>query len=250
MSRKVLRELKQNGFKIWPRRKFRKGQKNKWLPELRKIIGNRSQKSFAAMIGVSPDTIASIEIGRNKLAVDLASKIRAATGINIQPYFMGDDRLLNFDWTPFTNVDFQRWRTRFGGNNEKQIAEWLEEATDSLSLILKATQEIGTHKNHLPALKLSFYDWCNDVIKQFQLAKSLDAILKKERAYIDEMTMSYRDWRRKEAEPLRAYYDFVDNEKEPEEKDLTRRIKTYTPWNYSGVVKLPKNGIRSMVTRF
>jgi hypothetical protein len=47
--------------------------------------------------------------------------------------------------------------------------------------------------------------------------------------------MSYRDWRRKEAEPLRAYYDFVDNEKEPEEKDLTRRIKTYT-------LKFPRQG--------
>ncbi|MEI9961931.1 MAG: hypothetical protein WDM76_12595 [Limisphaerales bacterium] len=48
--------LTKAGFKFYPPRKWKQGQKNTWLKKLRQIIG-KSQVQFAAMLGEELKTI-------------------------------------------------------------------------------------------------------------------------------------------------------------------------------------------------
>jgi DNA-binding XRE family transcriptional regulator len=52
------------------------------VSELRKVIG-KSQTQFAAMIGMSKDTVISVENERNRLSRNLAKRIEIATGADL-----------------------------------------------------------------------------------------------------------------------------------------------------------------------
>jgi transcriptional regulator with XRE-family HTH domain len=241
----ILQHLKKAGFKIYPKRNFIRGRKNEWLSSLRKIIG-KSQTQLAAMVGVSPNTIANIETGRSPLKHDLALKINAATGVSAWHYLAGDDRLLDFSGqAPYSHAEFENWRKNYSGTDEKRMNEFFEAASDSLNLIFRAAIKCGSPKNHLPALRQSFYDWCDDSIKYFQLKNPLDEILKEERKFIDELTMRYRDWRRKDMVSWQKFYGFKNDPKKSGDELLTLQVKVYSHWRTCGNMKVPPGGTHS-----
>ena len=233
-----LKTLKNLGWKIYPPRKWKPGQKNKWLHSLRDIIG-KSQAEFAAMIGEDPRTIINIENGRKRLDGILATKIQAVTGISALTYLLGDNWLLDFSGrAPYTRADFEHWKKNYSDNDEKSIHRFLELASDSLSLMLQAAKK-SAWKNRLPALQLSFQYWCNESAKKFQLRKSLDEILAG-RKYIDKRTMRYGEWRKKESAGCCEFYGFVDDPQEPDDEFLTLRVETHPGWVPCGDMKAPR----------
>jgi transcriptional regulator with XRE-family HTH domain len=239
------KELKKAGVKFYPPRKWKQGQKNTWLAKLREIIG-KSQVQFAAMLGEEPKTIINIENGRTRLDGILAHKIQGATGVSAWQYMRGKNRPLDFSGkSPYTRAHFDYWKKVHSDNDEKSINRYAELASDTLLLMLRAAKKCGTPKNHLPALELSFYFWCAEAVKNFQLKPSLDEILKSERKYIKERTMSYHDWRRAEMSGDRNFYEFKDDPKKSDDELLTLRVEAHAGWSICGDMKVPTDGIQS-----
>jgi transcriptional regulator with XRE-family HTH domain len=175
-----LQALKDSGWTVYPPRKWRRGEKNKWLPKLRAVIG-KSQMQFAAMIGENRRTIINIENGRKRLDGIVGSKILMATGADAGAYLRGRNRLQDIAGADYTHGSFINWRDNYSGTDEKSLNRFFEQASDSLHLILRAAIKCGKPKNHMPALKRSFMDWCLESVKNFQLKNSLDAIILEER---------------------------------------------------------------------
>jgi transcriptional regulator with XRE-family HTH domain len=182
--RKLSRELqtlKDAGWTVYMPRKWKQGEKNKWLPKLRRVI-KKSQVQFAAMIGEDPKVIINIENGRRRLDGNVANKILFATGADAGVYYIGKtNRLQAVEGGNYTHETFVNWRENYSGTDQKSLNDFFEKASDSLHLILRAAIKCGSPKNHLPALKRSFMDWCLDSVKNFQLKSSLDAIILEER---------------------------------------------------------------------
>jgi len=244
------RELKKQGITLWKKRKFKRGEENKYISDLLKIIG-RSQQQLAAMVGVSPNIIANVKSGRSPLKPELAQKIYVATGAWHVPYFRqhrGDDRLLSIYETPYTKATFEHWRKNYGRADQKSINEFFEYASDTLFVMLTAAGKCKL-KNHLPALRQSFWDWCVKSYKFFQLEKPIDEVLK-ERKFIDELTMNYGDWRQNDLMGWREYYEFKDDKRKHNDENLTLRIEAHPGFRPCSDMKPPKNGIKSQHLTF
>ena len=73
----------------------------------------------------------------------------------------------------------------------------------------------------------------------------LDEILKSERKYIKERTMSYGDWRRPEMHGDRHFYEFKDDSRKLDSELLTLRVKAHAGFSICGNMKVPEGGIES-----
>jgi|GEM_PF-604005 DNA-binding XRE family transcriptional regulator len=241
---KTRKAFNQAGLTVFPQRKWKRGERNKWLSSLRGVIG-KSQVEFAAMVGVKKETIIYIENGRQKLTTDLANRIRAATGVCIWSYFQGNDTVLVHGGGPqYTRKDFDDWKQGpYCRVDEKSLAFFMEESSDTLMLMLRAAKECGTPKNRLPALRLSFNDWCWQTVKDFHLEKALNDILQRERRYTRESTRTYQEWRA-ESEGMKLWWGFLDDPRKPGSEPLTITHEEFPQWGVGGGLRVPKPRIQ------
>jgi DNA-binding XRE family transcriptional regulator len=86
------------------------------VAKLREILG-KTQAQFAVMLGVSRDTIVSVENGRNRLRPGLAARIHIATGVNQVNLLENTGVLMTGDQDPYgrgiseyTRESFEEWR--------------------------------------------------------------------------------------------------------------------------------------------
>jgi transcriptional regulator with XRE-family HTH domain len=81
---------------------------------LRLCIGH-TQQEFAALCGVSIETISSIEVKRLALSRSLASRISALTGVSAAWLLTGnlDQPPITPNGTPYSKQEFVRYRLRF-----------------------------------------------------------------------------------------------------------------------------------------
>jgi transcriptional regulator with XRE-family HTH domain len=138
------------------------------VAELRKIIG-KSQTQFAAMIGVSKDTVISVENGRNQLSRNLAKRIQIATGADLLRATPGNP--LNF-----TSHDCKRWRDKFNPSNEAAALKQFEEMKPWLKVVFLAAAKSGLagNRDRLPAVCLSFREWLNETRQYFKLENEIE----------------------------------------------------------------------------
>jgi len=144
--------------------------------------------------------------------------------------------------------DFEDWKI-IHGEDEASIEKFMETAADKLQLMLRAARECGSPNNRLPALKLAFDDWCWNAVKTFRLERSLNVILKRERAYTDKLTMSYQDWRKECAADLRYKYDFKDNPRKSDDDLLTLETKSWPLWGRGGGLQSQPGNIKRVHLR-
>ena len=144
------------------------------VAELREIIG-KSQTQFAAMIGVSPDTIISVENARNGLSRKLATKIQIATGADL------------WQETPRTRLnytleEFKRWRDKYSPSNETAALKQFEEMKHCLKVVFLAAAKSGLagNRDRLPAVCLSFREWLTDTRQHFKLDDEIEDALEDE----------------------------------------------------------------------
>ena len=239
-----IKDLQRDGIKTWPPRKFVRGQKNKWLSSLLKTI-RRSQKQLAAMVGVTPNTIANVMTGRSPLNQKLAQKIYVATGAYHWPYFRGDDKVYALDGTTYSKAEFENWLKNYSDSDEKRVGEFFNYASDTLQVLLNGAARCKL-KNHLPALRQSFLDWCVESYKNFDLEKPIKEFLEG-RKYIQELTMNYQHWR--DPHPvnvsLARRYEFKDDPRKLDHENLTLRYETRPGFFACGNMKKPPGGINS-----
>ncbi len=84
---------------------------------LLKTIG-QTQDSFAAMVGVSRNTIANIVSGRSPLNRALWLRIYRATGVYYGAYLSGWDELVSGYGRPYTKATFEEWQRQEGADQE------------------------------------------------------------------------------------------------------------------------------------
>ena len=165
---------------------------------MRRTLG-QTQDVFAATIGVSKDTVASWETGRNRISAALARRIALATGVDERALLKGNRPLLtrNPARRPFTREEFERHQKLFWGETaEESVRRPLARCTDALGLLLRAAAQAG--EGGVPAriagVLDSFIQWCEQTREDFRLGKEIDAQLKQRKQTL-KLNKSYAEWR-------------------------------------------------------
>jgi DNA-binding XRE family transcriptional regulator len=188
----------------------------KLVAELRNTTG-KTQSQFAAMVGVSKDTIISVENGRNKLSPKLAKLIKAATGAIIlddhiefepvydiphlesMPTLSEEQRTFmrrEHDGTGnrehvYTREDFEKWRTTYYQCNDELARKHYDNIKKWIEVIFRAAAIPGLagNRNRFPAVYQSFVDWLNETRSTFKLENEIEHLLEDEPHQLGEMTL-------------------------------------------------------------
>ena len=174
-----------------------KKKPNKTVAKLRKLIG-KTQEQFAVMLGVSKDTIVSVENGRNRLTPGLASRIHVATGASPSSLLANTGVLMVADHyghergtSEYTKGSFEKWRKDVFGPNpddpasRKRAAQFFFDMMKGrLEVLLMAASRPGLKgKDRFPAVLQSLEQWINYVYEDFELAKEVEEVLREETAF-------------------------------------------------------------------
>jgi len=168
------------------------------IRELRRILG-LTQEAFATLVGVSKDTVASWETGRNRLSEGMARRLALVTGVDGRSLRKpgGPLQTLALPRRQFTLEEFRRHQKSFwGASDEKQLTRHVERCSDALELLFRAAATAGGEAvaSRLAGVLDSFSQWCQQTRKDFHLEKLIDAQLETRTARL-ELTKSYGQWR-------------------------------------------------------
>jgi DNA-binding XRE family transcriptional regulator len=172
-----------------------KTEPNRTITRLRKII-EKTQEQFALMLGVSKDTIVSVENGRNRLTPRLAKRIYIATGALPSSLEANTGEVLAQDHTtrgpvmPYTKDYFDHWRKIAMGvvgddpvSRDKAAESMFDLTKDRIEVLLVAATRWGiTNRDRFPAVLQSLDEWIEATYHDFGLAAEVDAVIR-ERTY-------------------------------------------------------------------
>lgn len=219
---------------------------NQAIRELRTIIG-QTQGQFAALIGASKDVVASWEIGRSRLSPAFARRIAFATGVDAEALRRARGPLTVQDplrgRVPFTAEAFQRYRERVWGRSDAAAArQHLKHCADALELILVAAAGSGDSQapSQLPAVLVSFAQWCDQTREDFQLGAPIDAQLD-QRKRTDTFNRTYRQWRamQKEDPDMCRTLGFKDDPAKRDDEYLRLTLETVPLWRPGHSMRAP-----------
>ena len=223
---------------------------------MRRILG-QTQSEFAAMIGASKDTIVSWECGRNRLSMTFARRIAIATGVDGDCLLKGVS--VPFTAEPFssprvyTAEDFERHRKSWRGRSDEEGARHhLKHCADALELIFMAAVRSGAAKGcqQLPAVLVSFIDWCEETRRDFGLEEGIDLQLQRRRLRVS-VTQTYREWRamlRESPAEVRAA-GFKDEGSKRDNETLRLEREVVPGWAPGRSMNGPKPGIMVAVKK-
>jgi DNA-binding transcriptional regulator YiaG len=169
-------------------RKPRRG--NLSIRKLRKIIG-RTQAEFAALVGVSTDTVISWENGRNRLSSEKAQCIHVATGARSEELVEGHGQVCSVDLSPYCSADFKDWHnTYLGATDEVRADYFCKQASIFLWLLFHAAAEPGPGKlkNRLPAVWGSFLQWADRTAENCRLKPQIKALRSKHKDWLKDQS--------------------------------------------------------------
>ncbi len=154
-------------------------KRGRLVAELRKIIG-KSQSQFAAMLGVSKDTIISVENGRNQLSKKLEARITIATGANFKEEAWGNGL------QDYTLETFNEYRQGFHELDEETSKTRIEAVKFWMETIFKAARKpgVGGNRDRFPAVFHSLLEWFRDVHENFKLGPEIRGIFEDETRFI------------------------------------------------------------------
>jgi transcriptional regulator with XRE-family HTH domain len=213
-----------------------KTKTNKNLRELRRILG-QTQGAFAATVGVSKDTVASWETGRNRLSAGMARRIALATG--------GEERSLRdgrgplrahhpFPRRPFTREEFERHQKSFWGTNaEASARRQMPRCADALELLFTAAARSGEGGSaaRLAGVLDAFIQWCEQTREDFQLGAQIEAQLEQRKSPL-VLSKSYTQWREMaQVDPdVVRMFGFKDDPKRSGSEQLRLSMETVPVW--------------------
>ncbi len=206
---------------------------NENIRELRRIL-DQTQGVFAATIGASKDTVASWEIGRNRVSAGMARRIALATGVDERSLLKGGRPLLTRHPArrAFTREEFELHQKQFwGGSAEESVRRHLPRCADALELLLRAAAETG--EGGIPARLAgvldSFIQWCQQTRKDFRLEKAIDAQLEERKGTL-ELNKSYAQWREMaKTDPVMARKMGFKDDPKREGKEMLRLSMEVVP---------------------
>ena len=217
-----------------------KKKPNKTVAKLRNLIG-KTQEQFAVMLGVSKDTIVSVENGRNRLSPGLASRTHIATGADEVNLLKNSGKVV----TPgsgrqpeaeYTRKSFDQWRKLVFGPNaddpagRKKTAQfYFDYIKGRIEVLLLAATRPGV-KGHdrFPAVIQSLEGWINHAYEEFELAQEVDEVLREETTFAvpnyvsvgflrgvmkkgNPMNFKFKDSKKyKDTDVIEVFYDHYD----------------------------------------
>jgi transcriptional regulator with XRE-family HTH domain len=213
-----------------------KTKKKNAIRELRRIIG-KTQGEFAAMIGASKDTVASWEIGRNKLSESFARRIGFATGVEGGSLLRGGLPLMSYvpfsGRHSFTREIFEAHRKSYWGRSDEEAArQHSRNCADALGILFAAaSRPQGKVNRRLPAVVDSFIQWCDRTREDFRLEREIEEQLRKRPAKL-AIKHNYGEWRRMRKEDPAACraMGFRDDPRKSDKESLTLETTTFPIW--------------------
>jgi DNA-binding XRE family transcriptional regulator len=218
---------------------------NRTVAKLRNIIG-KTQEQFALMLGVSKDTIVSVENGRNRLTPGLAYRIHVATGVNqlnllenTGEVWTGDRDRFGRGIKPYTKEDFERWRKSVYGPDpddpaaRERAAEFHFDATKERIevLLVAATRQGIKGKDRFPAVMQSLEEWLNYVYCEFNLANEVDQLLRERTFDVVKDTFNVGFLRASIAEGNPFKFRFKDSKKLKDSDAVEVEFEHYVKWD-------------------
>jgi DNA-binding XRE family transcriptional regulator len=151
--------------------------RNNSMKALRGIL-RMNQRQFARLLGVSVDTIGSIETGRIALTRKMNRKISEATaatllnlwGLNNYGTLVPDGTVYKRCPAPqvlYTKEDWQSWSKRKTAQSVEEDLAWI---VPMIRAIFHQAASSPKTKNRIPALKISLLEWFEDSCIHFQLS--------------------------------------------------------------------------------
>ena len=206
------------------------------LKALRGILG-QTQDTFAATLGVSKDTVASWETGRNRLSAGMARRIALATGLEERSLQEGGGPLRArhpHSRRPFTREEFERHQKSFWGDTaEAGVRRQLARCADALELLFTAAARTGEGGGaaRLAGVLDAFIQWCEQARADFQLEKAIDAQLAQRKARLT-LDRNYAQWRAmaKVDPELTRKFGFKDDPKRAGKERLRLNLETVPLW--------------------
>ena len=134
----------------------------------------------------------------------------------------------------YTAEDFEKHRKSWRGRSDEEGARHhMQHCADALELIFMAAIRSGAAKRcqQLPAVLVSFIDWCEETRKDFGLEGGIDEQLAKRRFKVD-VTQTCREWRAmlKESPAEVKGARFRDDRSKRDEETLRLELQVVPGW--------------------
>ncbi len=151
-----------------------------------------SQPAFAKLVGTSPATIQSVELGRLSLSPKLANRICVATGADPYSLLGRHARPRDILGRPYTPESFGI--TKYKRSLEGRCEEVWKPALLYMEALLRASD--ATRNSRLFALLLSFDTWLQTARKEFGLQAESSRILREltERPDPEARKTTWMEW--------------------------------------------------------
>ncbi|HIG30485.1 MAG TPA: XRE family transcriptional regulator [Verrucomicrobiales bacterium] len=149
---------------------------------IRKTAGFTNQKRFGELVGVSGETIKSVETGRLKISQELASRIMMATGacpLELRKYSSTGKptgKAQTQFGEPYSKEFFEHWKAGVFKATEENAVQDARTLYGWLEVLFLASARPGTDK--LATLKMGFIQWLEEAKDTFGLNSQVKAVLK------------------------------------------------------------------------
>lgn len=232
---------------------------NKTVAKLRGILG-KTQEQFAVMLGVSKDTIVSVENGRNRMSPGLAARIHIATGVN-KPDLLentgkltsGGDEPYRGSKTEFTLESFHKWQSKVFGTDHrdpagrKQAAQFFfDQIKGRLEVLLVASTRPGPKgRDRFPAVIQSLESWLQHVYDEFELANEVDEVLREETTFAvtNRLSIGFLRDAMKQGNPMK--FKFKDSKKYKDTDKIVVEYDQYDHWDDPYIPPLERQKIEA-----
>ena len=222
-----------------------KTKPNRTVAKLRDIL-DKTQEQFAVMLGVSKDTIVSVENGRNRLTRALVSRIHVATGADPASLlenagnvmFTGTDGSRR-EKCEYTKESFTAWRKDVFCPNaddpagRKRTAQFFfDQIKGRLEVLLIAATRPGRkNRDRFPAVIQSLEQWINFVYEDFELAEEVDEVLREETTFpvANNLSVGFLREAMKQGNPMK--FKFKDSKKYKDDDIIEVTCDYYDKWD-------------------
>ena len=212
-----------------------KTKANKSIRALRQVL-DQTQGEFAVTVGVSKDTVASWETGRNNVSKTFARRIALVAGVSEGSLLKGDGKLKprNPSQKEYNLEEFERHQKTFWGQSaEESVRRQMRYCPDALELLFTAAARAqkGKGPSRLPGVLGAFVQWCQETREDFDLGKEIDAELAKRKRTLTH-NHSYAQWRAKAKEDpnMARMFKFKDDPKKGGQEMLELSVETGAVW--------------------
>ena len=208
---------------------------NKRIRALRVIL-DQTQTEFAVTVGVSKDTVASWETGRNNVSKKFGRRIALVAGVSEKSLLKGDGKLrpMNPNRKDYNLEEFEsHQKICWGKTAEESVRRQMRPCADALELLFTAAARAqkGKGPSRLPGVLDSFIQWCKETGEDFELGRGIDEQLE-QRKRTESFNKSYGQWRAmvKEGPSMARQFKFKDDPKKKDEEMLSLSLETVPIW--------------------